>query len=106
MSAGTPQGAELVSSLSSGEGAKLTLAVQIKSGEVKETDITADVTSHAVRAFVAVSVSLPEQLVRDLGDGLASLSVSPLASAIPEPEAGDPNPLTEQEIANATGLLR
>ncbi len=89
-----------------GDGTKLTLAVQSKSGNVKEADITKGVTIHAVRGFVAVSVSLPEHLVRDLGDGPASLSVAPLASAIPEPVAGDPNPLTKQEISKATGLLR
>lgn len=89
-----------------GEGTKLTLAVQIKSGDVKVADITGDATIHAVWGFVAVSVRLPEHLVRDLGAGPASLSVAPLAFAIPEPVAGDPNPLTKQEISKATGLLR
>jgi hypothetical protein len=89
-----------------GEGTRLTLAVQTRSGELKKADVTGAVTLHAVRGFVAVSVGLPQHVVRDLGDGPARLSVAPLASAIPEPIAGDPNPLTKQEIANATGLLR
>jgi hypothetical protein len=62
----------------------------------------------SLRNFSAVSVRLPESLVRDLvGDPAdASLSIGPLVSALPVSAPGDPDPLSDAEIQTVTGPLR
>ncbi len=90
------------------KGADLTLVVQNRHGVRKTLAVAELVEIRSLRLFNAVSVSLPERLVRQLGgDGVqASLSVGPLTSAVPVAVAGDKNPLTEAEIRDYTGPLR
>jgi hypothetical protein len=58
------------------------------------------------RGQYALRISLPQDMLAAMGSRDAAIVVAPLASAIPVPVVGDPNPLTEQEIALAAGPLR
>ena len=58
------------------------------------------------RGFMSVAASIEMGRLRALGAAQAKLVVWEGASLIPVPEAGDPNPLTEDEIAFVTESLR
>lgn len=60
----------------------------------------------AVRAYSAITVSLPEERLHALGAVAAAVEVGRDVSLLPHPVAGDPDPLTEREIAYVTGPLR
>lgn len=89
-----------------GQGTKLTLSVTDADGVTRTMPVADKVSLQPVRGFIAVSISLSEGDVRKLGDGVAKISVAPLASAIPLPLAGDKTPLTQDEIDRTTGALR
>lgn len=56
--------------------------------------------------YSSVRASLAQDSLRALGGAAASLEVGALAVLVPEPVPGDPDPLSELEIALATGPLR
>ena len=58
------------------------------------------------RGFMAVAATIEMGRLKSLGATHAKLVVWEGASLIPVPEAGDPNPLTEDEIAFVTDSLR
>ena len=58
------------------------------------------------RDFVSVTISVPETEVTALGGGRAALSVASAASLLPVEVPGDREPLTDAEIADATGPHR
>ncbi len=58
------------------------------------------------RGFTAIAARFPAQLLEDQGAVSAALQVGPDAVLLPRPVAGDPNPLSTEEIAFAAGPLR
>lgn len=58
------------------------------------------------RGFMSVSARILESDLARLGAAEARIVVAANATLLPVPVAGDPDPLTEQEIALATGPLR
>ncbi|NQV57763.1 MAG: hypothetical protein HQ503_18010 [Rhodospirillales bacterium] len=90
------------------QGAALTLVVESEDGVQRELPVAGLVKMKSLRIFTSLSVSLPEHIVRSLGSGIvqASLSVGPLASALPAAVAGDKHPLSNREISDTTGPLR
>lgn len=85
---------------------QITLTVVGSNGIARRMPVAALLRYASLRQFSAVKVSLPEAAVRRLGNGVAKLSVSPMASIIPVAVAGDPKPLSAGEIARYTGPLR
>ncbi len=90
------------------KGAGLTLVVESRSGETRTMAVEELVEIRSLRLFNSMSITLPQQLVNNLGEDIvsASLSVAPMTSLLPVAEAGDPDPLTEKEIRETTGRLR
>jgi len=62
----------------------------------------------SLRTFTSVSISLPEDVMRGLGQNVqqASLTIGAMVSALPVPVPGDVSPLSQQEIKDYTGHLR
>lgn len=58
------------------------------------------------RGFTAVRVELTERQMRELGGSSAAITVDEGMSLVPVPVAGDPNPITEQELAYVADFLR
>ncbi len=58
------------------------------------------------RGFMAVAATIKETDLRRLGAVLARIEVAEKATLLPVPYDGDTDPLTEKEIAYATGSLR
>ncbi|MDD9903619.1 MAG: hypothetical protein OXT06_08645 [Rhodospirillaceae bacterium] len=87
-------------------GAAITLASRHDKGQSVAVADQVEIVS--LRSFSAVSVRMPEPLVRDLvGDPAdATLSIGQLVSALPVAVQGDPDPLTDAEIKMVTGPLR
>jgi len=88
------------------KGTHITLTVTGPDGVNHRLSVAAALTFKSLRQFSAVKVSLPEATVRQLGDGVAKISVGSMASVIPVAIKGDPKPLSAGEIARYTGPLR
>jgi hypothetical protein len=88
------------------EGTDITMTVTGPDGVSRTLRVEAALSFTSLRQYNAVKVSLPEATVRKLGGGAAALSVGPMASIVPIPVDGDPEPLSAGEIANYTGPLR
>lgn len=90
------------------EGSKLTLSVTDGKGLVHRREIAHLAGLKTVRSFMSVAVSVPEEIIRELGGDIktASLTVGPMSSAIPEAQPGDKRPITKAEIATVTGTFR
>lgn len=58
------------------------------------------------RGFMSVAAQISRAGLKRLGAVKAVVRVAENAALLPVPEVGDPNPLTEKEIAYATGSLR
>ena len=58
------------------------------------------------RGFTAVRVELTERELRELGAVSAAITVDKAMSLVPVAVAGDPDPITERELAYATESLR
>ena len=88
--------------------AGLTLVVQDGKGRTRAMAVDKLVQIRSLRLFNSLSISLPHELIENLGEDIvsASLSVAPMTTLLPEAEAGDPNPLSEKEIRETTGRLR
>lgn len=90
------------------QGSELTLVVPGLDGVRRTLPVADLVEIKSLRVFSSVAVSLPQSFVQKHGGDItrASLSVAPLTTLLPVPEAGDPAPLTAQEIREVTGPLR
>ena len=87
-------------------GTQITLSVTGPDGMTRRRPVATALTFISLRQFSAVKVSLPEAMVRQLGNGTARLSVGRMASIIPVAIKGDPNPQSAGEISRYTGPLR
>jgi len=85
---------------------QITLTVAGPDGMSRRLRVEAVLSYESLRQFSAVKVSLSETTVRRLGNGAATISVSPMASLIPVAVKDDPKPLSAGEIARYTGPLR
>lgn len=83
-----------------------TLSVNLSSGDTRNLPASDHVAFLETRGFMAITVVIDEGELQKLGSLDASIRVGDHASMIPEPVPGDPNPLTEKEIAYATSSLR
>jgi len=88
------------------KGTHITLTVKGSNGVDRSMPVAAALSFTSLRQFSAVKVSLPEATIRRLGNGVATISVSPMASIIPVAVAGDPHPQSAAEIARYSGPLR
>ena len=75
-------------------------------GSVRRRPATGLVRMSPTRNYVSVTMALAETELARLGAVVAAIEVTPLASLVPSPEAEDTTPLTDTEVARATGPLR
>ena len=87
-------------------GSKLTLIAQLADGRSLRLSGDGLLTIRTRVGFTSVRISLPEEAMKALGAVSLSVEVAPMASILPRPVAGDPDPLSDQEIALATGPMR
>ncbi len=85
---------------------QFSLTVTTASGETLELKTGEHVEFRSLRGFTMVRAIIDEEVVRRHEIVEAEISAFPGASLLPEPVAGDPNPITEAEIAYATRSLR
>lgn len=86
--------------------ASFTLVLEMPDGSQKSM-VAPDMMSYrAERGYKSVEAVLAESFLHQQGAVSARVLVGPKASLIPDPEEGDPNPLTEAEIALAIGPSR
>ncbi len=83
-----------------------TLVVTDANGGERRLPAAEHVTFMEHRGFTAVSARMPEDALAGLGAVSAAIEVGADASLVPVPRAGDPDPLTADEIAHAAGPLR
>ncbi len=84
---------------------RFTLVVTDAQG--RETSYPADrLRFFESRGFMAVAAQISRAELNRLGAVKASVRIADNAALLPVPEANDPNPLTEKEIAYAAGSLR
>ncbi len=83
-----------------------TLVVTDANGAERRLPAEAHVVFVERRGFTAVSARLREDVLAALGAVGARIEVAAGASLLPVPKEGDPDPLTEDEIARAVGPLR
>lgn len=76
------------------------------SGEEKLLNADGDIRFSSVRGFTMVRATIPTEVVAKHGIKEARLVAHPGAALVPVPVAGDPNPITEAELAFATRSLR
>lgn len=88
-----------------GEGTA-TLVVTDAAGNRKRLRAADHVRIITARSFTAVRVEMTERKLRELGGVEVALTVDPGMSLVPVPQKGDPNPITEDEIAYTTAYLR
>ena len=86
------------------DAAAMSIVGQTTDGRQVAIPLGAEAEIITVRGYKSVRVSVAEASLAGLRD--AALLVSPRASLVPEPKAGDGFPLTEDEIAHVTGPLR
>ena len=87
-------GSDLALTVTKGDGSRLTLPAG------------GHITINSGRQFTVVEMSLPEDALKSMGGVAASISIGKLASLIPVPVAGDPDPLSASEIAEFTQAKR
>jgi hypothetical protein len=87
-------------------GSRLTLIAQLSDGRKVRLPADGILTIRTRVGFTSVRLSLPEERMKALGAVSAAVEVAPLTSILPRAIAGDPDPLTDQEIALATGPMR
>lgn len=84
----------------------ITLQAAMPDGTVVRRTVGDVARITSARGHWAVTIAVPQSLVEDLGATRAGIAVGELVSLVPEPVAGDPDPLTPDEIAYAAGTLR
>ncbi len=86
--------------------AQFSLVLDFADGSEKVVPVDGVVVFHSRRAFKAVTASVSRAFLDDHGASGVRLIVQAEASLVPEADPDDLNPLTESEIAQATGPLR
>jgi hypothetical protein len=84
----------------------LTLVVTAADGAQRRLPAAGLVRVVSARAYMAVTVSIAERYLKTLGATGAAVVVGQQVSLVPVPESGDPWPLTEDDVASATGPNR
>ncbi len=85
----------------------LTLRVTEPGGRVREIDAAAHVRISTPRAgHAAVTISLPEAVLAELGGRRAAIAIGPRVTLTPRAHIGDPDPQSSTELAEATGSRR
>lgn len=87
-------------------GSNVTLVGQSSDGSDVRIDATAYARFTANVAMTAVRVSVDRKVLDDLGVSQLALQVGARVSLLPVPQAGDPRPQSQAEIAQATGVSR
>jgi hypothetical protein len=87
-------------------GGGLTLIATLADGRSLRLPANEWLTIRTRIGFTSVRMSLPEEKLKSLGAVAAVVEVAPMTSILPAPVAGDPDPLSPQEIALATGAMR
>jgi hypothetical protein len=87
-------------------GGGLTLVAARADGSRVRLPAAGLVTLRSEIGFSSLSISISEARLKALGVTSAAIDVAPMTTALPVAVAGDPNPLTAEEIAYVTGKLR
>ena len=87
-------------------GGGLTLVVTATDGSERRLPAAGLVRVTSARAYMAVTVSVAETDLKALGATRASITVGRRVSLVPVPVPGDPWPLSQHDVASATGPLR
>ncbi len=83
-----------------------TLSVKTGSGKTRDLPAADHVAFVEARGFMAITAVIEERQLKRLGSLDAVIRIGEDASMLPEAVAGDPNPLTDKEIAYTTKSLR
>ena len=83
-----------------------TLSVKMASGRVRNLPATEHVAFVNARGYMTITAVIEPRQLKRLGSLNATININENASLLPVPVAGDPNPLTEKEIAYVTESLR
>lgn len=87
-------------------GGSLTLIATLADGRSLRLPANDMLTIRTRIGFTSVRMSLPEEKLKSLGAIAVAVEVAPMTSILPAPVASDPDPLSAQEIALATGPMR
>ena len=87
------------------EGSAVTVEVLGEDGRSRQFDAAGIAQFRAHQGYSTVRISIPRERL-DTKAKRVSIRVSPLTTLLPKAVVGDPNPLTDAEIAMATGPLR
>jgi len=85
---------------------RIALVVTTEDGETRRVAAAPYVRIASERNFYAVRVSMPESTARALGATHLALAVAPELILVPQPQANDPQPISESEIADVRDLRR
>ena len=69
-------------------------------------DASEELAVESARRQLAVKLSLPAQRMMELGLASITVEVGQDVTLLPQPVEGDPNPMTESEVAVVQGVLR
>ncbi len=83
-----------------------TLVFQMPDGSLEQQVAPTVLGYRAERSYKSVEVFMSENVIREYGAVSARLLVRPNAALIPQAEEGDPDPLSQTEIALAVGPSR
>lgn len=84
----------------------VTLVAIAADGSARRMPATSSLKFASARGYSAVTASVPESMREGLGAARLAIAVGPMLTLAPLPVAGDPHPLTDKEIAEASGSLR
>ena len=84
----------------------VTLIVTGADGAVRQMDAAGLVEFHSRYGFTAIRADLALNRLGAPAPAAVSLAVAPRTAMLPDPIAGDPDPLSQEEIALAAGPLR
>ena len=87
-------------------GGSLTLIATLADGRTLRLPGNDLLTIRTRIGFTSVRMSLPEEKLKMLGAVAVAVEVAPMTSILPRAVANDPDPLTAEEIALATGPMR
>ncbi len=85
--------------------ADIRLVLTLPDGEVQERP-AADLEIVSVRGYSALRLSVPQEVLTDNGATAIAVSVGERVALAPQVSRGDPYPITEEEVAMASGPLR
>ena len=88
------------------QGGGLTLLVTRADGSRIRLPAENLATLRSEIGFSSLSISISEARLKALGAASAAIEVAPMTTALPVAVAGDPNPLSPEEVAYVTGKLR